>query len=218
MVKELQAALQHGIDVGVASNTKYTRQIGRGATPHVTAKGMEPRVRTAKILSGRMYERMAEARVIQPEVRPLPTLDIVELYKLPGRRRQDSLSEQDFCRSIEASYAQARHCASHLRYGLRASNARETAARSALRALELEVLAAREALRECRRAVVAEAVRVGETQLLPRAEKHGGREDEVEQGARRRLREVLKQCNELGRAADVPPEDEDGAGWDLLMA
>jgi hypothetical protein len=87
-----------------------------------------------------------------------------------------------------------------------------------LRALELEVLAAREALRECRRAVVAEAVRAGETQLLPRAEKHGGREDEVEQGARRRLREVLKQCNELGRAADVPPEDEDGAGWDLLMA
>lgn len=39
MVKELQAALQHGIDVGVANNTKYTRQVCSLSEPATNLSG-----------------------------------------------------------------------------------------------------------------------------------------------------------------------------------
>ncbi|PWN42781.1 hypothetical protein IE81DRAFT_366347 [Ceraceosorus guamensis] len=223
LVKELQGALQHGIDLGVASNTKYTKQIGRGSSAIATARGMEPRVRTAKTLSGRMYERGAEARSIQAEIRPIGKLEIVELYKLPGRKHKGALSETDLYHSVEASYAQARHCAQHMVYSLRASRAREKQARALLRSLDAETCEACDSLREVRRSIVRSVLdassRSSSATLV--SVQRSEEEDvesrlQIEIGARARLRAILLECAEAGRAVDAPPEDEDGAGWELL--
>lgn len=132
---------------------------------------------------------------------------------------------QEFHRSVEASYAQARSCAQHLAYGLRASQAREKQARSRLRELDAQVAESRTALRNVRRDIVQRVLASGEAfqpgTLAGKAEVEklrAKREDEVETDARAKLRGILTECAEVGRTADAPVDDGDLPGWDQLYA
>ncbi|KDN39165.1 hypothetical protein K437DRAFT_270375 [Tilletiaria anomala UBC 951] len=221
LVKDLQAALQHFINTGVATNQKYTRQLFMGNSTLGTAKAVTPLLLAAKTSSGKLHEQHTHARVMQPLMQALPALNILELHLLPGRGSAKAVDEKGLHRSIEASYAQARQCAAHVRREGELSRARS----KELEERERELLRTCEASLAHLRAVRADiVVRVlhGEPSGETGSEGGGRRgaenageppqqaslgEQDIDREARAALRAIV--CSAARRTADGSGDDRD---------
>lgn len=176
-----------------AANTKYTKQMFQGNSALGTSRATTPLLLNAKTNSGKLFTVMAETRGGQPFVKPLPTLEIIELHTMPGRGSAKAVTEQVLQRRLEVSYTQAKVCVHHIIAQLAISRERSKAFAKAAEELKEECETSLRVSRAIR-AEIIEAVLRGEDPIVPplgRGER--GLDDErVKRNARDALRKIIR--------------------------
>jgi hypothetical protein len=158
-IKDIQNALQYCIDVGVATNTKYTKQLMTTSSPQATVRGTQSLILNAKTNSGRFFTTVAKARGSQPLVGKPPEFGLIELYLMPGSRNPKAVDERGLHRSLESSYAQAKIMDVYLKREISASLERRKKIASERVLAEQKLKQAKIACRRVRRCIVDHVIR-----------------------------------------------------------
>lgn len=156
LIKEVQAGLNIGIDVGVATNQKHKGGMWKGSSQHASSRMSRGHILRAKTISGDLHTAYVLARVVQRRVARLPKLTVIELDKLPDMKDKNRVSELGLHRSLEQTYAQARVVKMHIEQELRTSQTRERHCKERSRDEIAERRATWLDLRQTRRAIVSQ--------------------------------------------------------------
>lgn len=108
----VRKAIGKTTEIRIGSHIPTSKEILNGHEMELT-RTITPILQQAKTLCGRMFTIMAQARVATIAVAPLPEISIVELHKLPTRRKSQH-HKGSLHHSLEASFAQATWCINHV--------------------------------------------------------------------------------------------------------
>ena len=215
LCKDLQACLRVSIDTGIATNTKYTKQVFRGNSSAGTVKSCVPLLLRAKTNLGQMNTRFSEARIVQPLIRPAPVVQVLELHKLPGRGSEHAVNERGLHTSLEQSYAQARNCLAQTNRQLDISRSRTALFERAKKDLAREAEKSLRAQRAVRREIVEHVLSNTAIVVPPLGEGEGGVDAlGVMQRAVQALRQIVKQIN---HEANGDAEDDELPGYQYIF-
>ena len=158
IIKDIQTALQFCIDIGVATNTKFTKHIGMNASANSTVKGTQPLVLRAKTNSGKFFTTVAKARGSQMLVHRPPEFRLIELHLMPGSKNPKSVDERGLYKSLETSYAQAKALDAYLKREIATSLERQRKLTTETAKLHDTLRSALRHLREVRRHIIVAVV------------------------------------------------------------
>ncbi|SNX86006.1 uncharacterized protein MEPE_04715 [Melanopsichium pennsylvanicum] len=158
IIKDVQTALQHCIDAGVASNQKYSKNLVSNTTPKSTVKGTQPLVLRAKTSSGKFFTTLAKARGSQMLVERPPEFKLIELHLMPGSKNPKAVDERGLHKSLETSYAQAKTLDSYLKREIAASLERQKKLTAETAKLHGTMRSAKQHLRDVRRRIIQSVV------------------------------------------------------------
>ncbi|WFD47863.1 hypothetical protein GLX27_002526 [Malassezia furfur] len=125
-LKLIRTILQLGMKMGVPQNNKHHQKLFSGSALAFADQSM-PRLLSCKSSLGEFHTCVARARIRQKMVHRAPTFELVDLSKLPGRRRVGAMDEMTMYAHMEASYAQCQFCRTYITNEIRTSFAREKA-------------------------------------------------------------------------------------------
>lgn len=194
IIKDMQTALQYCIDTGVASNTKYTKQIGFNSTAKATVSGVQSLVLRSKTNSGKFFTTIAKARGSQMLVEQPPQFKIIELNLLPGSKNPNAVNERGLHKSMESSYAEAKRLDAYVKREIASSLERQKKISAETIKLQATLEEARQHLRHLRRKIVVSVVREDagekldaseqddETTVTPTLDAEGDAESDEEDG------------------------------------
>lgn len=158
VLAQLREALGITLDVGVPTDTRYTKQLFTGGSPLTVAKRITPLVQKAKTESGKGHTLFAEARGSQLLVRKLPALKLLDLDRLPSKASGidigTSISERGMHASLEVSYSQCQHQVTHVKKEIERSRRRSDFFRKRLVRVRGEEDKVKMLLRDKRRRIV----------------------------------------------------------------
>ncbi len=215
IVKELQSSLEVCINNGIATNSKHKTQLFSNNSPIGTSKLITPKLLNAKTASGKLHTIVAETRAVQPLFHSLPVLEIVELFRMPGRTSERAISERELHESMMGSYAQARQCQGHLRRQLDISRERSKCFARARRELRAETEKSLAVQRSVRAEIVEHAVRGEAVVVPPLGEGEGGLSPN---DVRRRAIEALRQTIKAIRLqTEGGSEDDELPGYEYIF-
>ncbi|PWY98282.1 hypothetical protein BCV70DRAFT_202062 [Testicularia cyperi] len=157
-IKDIQTALQHCINIGVASNTKYTTQLMTNSDARATVRGTQPLVLNAKTNSGKFFTTVAKARASQLLISKPPKFVLIELYLMPGCHSPRAVDERGLHRSLEASYAQAKSLKFYLEAEIARSLERQKKLTTEAEKVLQDLRRARQECRTLRRSIVLRVV------------------------------------------------------------
>ena len=172
IIKDVQAALQHCIDSGVATNQKYTKNLISNTTSKSTVSATQPLVLRAKTSSGKFFTTIAKARGSQMLVTRPPEFRLIELYLMPGSKNPKSVNEKGLHKSLETSYAQAKALDSYLKREIAASLERQKKLSVETAKLQDTVKGARRHLRDVRRRIMVSVVTEDRNEEKAKKETH----------------------------------------------
>lgn len=158
IIKDIQTSLQYDIDSGVASNTKYTKNLYSNTTAKPTVSGTQPLILKAKTGSGKFFTTIAKARGSQMLVQRPPEFRLIELYLMPGSKNPKAVDERGLHKSLETSYAQAKALDSYLKREIAASLERQKKLTAETANLHETLKSARQHLRDVRRSIFVAVV------------------------------------------------------------
>ncbi|KAI3620549.1 hypothetical protein CBS9595_002516 [Malassezia furfur] len=124
--KLIRTILQLGMKMGVPQNNKHHQQLFSGSALAYANQSM-PHLLSCKSSLGEFHTCIARARIRQKMVHRAPTFELVDLSKLPGRRRAGTMDEMTMYAKMETSYAQCQFCRTYITNEIRTSLAREKA-------------------------------------------------------------------------------------------
>ena len=154
LIKELLAALNIGIDIGVPSNIKHKNGLWVGSSATHSARTSRNHVLRAKTLCGDLHTNYVLARVAHRRVAVLTKLKVIELNRLPGMNAKNAVNEAGLHRSLEQSYAQAKIAKAHIENQQRQSKGRQDSIRRRIKVIGEEARLAWLRLRSKRREII----------------------------------------------------------------
>ncbi|CBQ73911.1 conserved hypothetical protein [Sporisorium reilianum SRZ2] len=184
IIKDIQTSLQHCIDSGLASNTKYTKNLYSNTTAKSTVSGTQPLILKAKTSSGKFFTTIAKARGSQMLVARPPQFRLIELYLMPGSKNPKAVDERGLHKSLETSYAQAKALDSYLKREIAASLERQKKLNAETAKLQETIKSARQHLRAVHRSIIVAVVQedgshqIGATQPSAAASQNGAEQQD----------------------------------------
>lgn len=158
IIKDIQTALQHCIDSGLASNQKYTKNLYSNTGPTSTVRVTQPLVLRAKTNLGKYFTTIAKARGSQMLVGRPPEFRLIELHLMPGSKNPKAVDEKGLHKTLETSYAQSKAMDSYLKREVAASLERQKKLTAETAKLQCTISNARSHLRQVRRRIIVSVV------------------------------------------------------------
>lgn len=222
VIEDIQKALQHGVNIGVPQNTKFTRQLMTNSGSTAIVKGTQSLVLNAKTNSGKFFTTVAKARGSQLLIGKVPEFRLIELYLMPGSRSPKAVNERGLHKSLEASYAQAKALSTYLKREIQLSLDRQKKIASETAKVVEDLDQAKQECRTLRRSIVLRVVQAGRSDMdsapVPSATENDGQlltNPMVSTNFREELRkEAFARLHRLIKLPD--PESEDDSMYPMI--